>query len=341
MKKIVLISLIVVAVIFGITKYRSRHAAPPANAIWVQASTVAETNLPIEINTIGSLTARSVEVTPEMPGHVEKILFKDGAFVKQGERLIQLDDAVYKAKHQSAAARLVYSENDYKRKAQLGKQGVVTQQAIDQADADLKERQAEAKETEVMLNKMQLIAPFDGMLGKCKISPGDYVTIGQSLVTLTDRKHLRIEYNVPEKYLPSLKHGQMVKVTSSAYPGQSFTGEVVFISPTINTENRSISLYAEINNDNDLLAPGMFVNVNQSLGTEKKVLMIPARSLVPILDGEQVFKIVDGKAYSVSVTIGRRLNENVQILHGLSLGDKVITDGQLKLQNGLPVQVKS
>src|SRR5262249_53736473 len=153
----------------------------------------------------------------------------------------------------SAKAQLAYSDNNYKRMVLLGKEGAIARQAIDQADADLKEKQASADESEVRLNKMLLTAPFDGMVGKFKVNPGDYVNVGQSLVTLTDTKHLRVEYNVSERHLATLKRGQEVKLTAAAYPGKAFSGTVSYISPTINTDNRSLSLYADVPNDDGLL----------------------------------------------------------------------------------------
>jgi membrane fusion protein (multidrug efflux system) len=341
-KKIIITSLALMsaAVIWGVTQYRTKSDNTEPSAVWVQAMKVKESTLPLEARAIGTLVARSVEITPEVAGHVRTIHFRDGAYVKENMPLVQLDDAVYRAKYESTRAQLAYSENDYKRKSLLVKQGAISQQAIDQAEADLKEKSANAKESSVMVNKMQLTAPFDGVVGKSKVNLGDYVTTGQGIVTLTDTKHLRIEYNVPEKFLPLLNSGQTVTMSTATYPGKTFAGKVSFISPTITAENRSVSLYADVNNDNNALAPGMFFNVVHSLGSEEKVIMIPARSLVPVLDGDQVFKVVDGKAFAVNVVTGKRVGENVQIIQGLSPGDFVITDGQLKIKNGMPVQVK-
>lgn len=327
--------------VWGITKHYTSIKDADALAVWVQASAVKQASLPLEAHAIGTLTARSVEITPEVAGHVEKILFTDGSSVKQNTPLIQFDDAVYQAKYSSAKAKLAYSENNFSRMTLLGKQGAISKQAIDQAEADLKEKKADADESAVMVNKMKLNAPFDGMVGKSKVNRGDYVTVGQSVVTLTDTQHLHIEYNVPEKFLPLLKRGQTVSIKTAAYPDKVFTGELAFISPTINTDNRSVSLYAEVPNQTGALAAGMFVNVTQSLGKEEHVLMIPARSLVPILDGEQVYKIVEGKAYAVTVTIGARFKNEVQILQGLSAKDVVITDGQIKVKNAMPVKIKT
>ena len=265
MKTKMMVGIVLAAVLTLSVGYKFFHRSGNADisAIIVKASTVQETDLPQEIHVIGTLTARSVQITPEIPGHVNTVLFKDGSVVTRNTVLVQLDDAVYKAKFESAKAKLHYSENNFRRMALLGKKGVVAQQAIDQAESDLKERKAEMDENEVMLNKMKLTAPFDGVVGNSHVNPGDYVTVGQNIVTLTDTKHLRIEYTVPEKYLPHLKLGQNVQVTTAAYPGKTFTATLTFISPTINTDNRSIALYAEIDNTENLLAAGMFVEASQ------------------------------------------------------------------------------
>lgn len=340
-KYLLVISVVIMAaVVWAVMKVKSSVSDMQPDAVVVRVEKVQESSLPLEAHAIGTLVARSVEITPEVAGHVDKILFQDGAYVKQGAPLIQLDATVAKARLESAKAQLAYSESDYKRKALLARQGVIAQQAIDQAESDLKEKRASASENEVMVSKMTLTAPFDGMAGKSKVNPGDFVNVAQGMLTLTDTHHLRIEYNVPEQFLPLLKLGQAVQITTTTYPGKVFTGKVAFISPTINAENRSVSLYAEVPNDSNLLAPGMFVNVVQALGRKENVIMIPARSLVPMLDGEQVFKVVDGKAYPVTVLTGTRAGDNVQVTQGLGTGDTIITDGQLKVKNGTPVKAQ-
>lgn len=342
MKRRLIIGVLLTAGItsLGVFKFYHRSTSAGLNAVLVKASKVQEFDLPQDVHVIGTLAARSVQITPEIAGHVNAVLFQDGAVVEKGAVLIQLDDAVYRARYESAKAKLQFSENNYRRMALLGKKGVVARQAIDQAESDLKERRAEMEENKVLLHKMKLTAPFAGVVGKGQVNPGDYVNVGQPIVMLTDTRHLRIEYSVPEKFLPNLKIGQEVKVTASAYPGKIFIGRLSFISPTINAENRSISLYAEVDNEENLLAGGMFVEASQSLGSMEHALMVPSRSIVPVLDGAQVYKIVDGKAYSVDVVIGQRAQENVQIIQGLSKADMVITDGQMKVKNGMPVKVE-
>ncbi len=338
---IVIAILALVSLAWGLKKYFSSTSMPEAPTVAVRVTHVNQVSLPLEIKAIGNLVARSVEITSEVAGHVEAISFQDGAYVNKSDLLIQLDDKVYQAQYNFAAAELAYSKNNYKRMTILGKQGAIAKQAIDQADSELKEKKANAEEREVMVNKMKLLAPFAGVVGKRKVHVGDYVTVGQSVVTLTDTKHLHIEYNVPEKYLSLLKIGQEVKVISTAYPDKIFSGKLAFISPTVNSSNRSVSLYADVPNDSNQLAAGMLVEVTQSLGAESSVVMVPARSLVPVLDGEQIYTVVNGKALAVSVSTGKRTKGRVQILSGLSPGAVIITDGQLKVKNGTIIKIKT
>lgn len=342
MKKKLIIPLVIMSVlsIWVGSHYFKKIVMPEVPETWVQATVVRSRPLLVEAKAIGTLIARSVEITPEVAGHVSKVLFKDGEYVARDKILVQLDDELYKTKYDLTKARLEFSKKNYARTKQLGNKGVLSKQAVEQAQADLKEKSADAKENAVLVAKMKLFAPFAGRVGKSNIDKGDYVTVGQHIVTLTDVKHLRVEYHFPEKLLSLLKLGQDVSITTIAYPNKVFRGKVAFISPTINRENRSILVYADVPNDDGLLAAGMFVNVTQSLGIEKDALMLKAKALVPILDGDEVYRVIEGKAYAVAVSVGKRINDEVQILHGLSIGDTVITDGQLKVKNGMPVKIK-
>lgn len=341
-KKIILLCLLLLTPCWLYAKHgRSRQLSANNADVWVKVEAVKKVNMPLKLSTLGNMTAKSVVITPEIAGHVKQVLFKDGVFVEKGQALLQLEDSVYKSKYESAKAGLLYSTQDYQRKKLLGTRGAIANQAIDQAKADLKEKQSLAEDARVMLAKTLLRAPFAGKLSKTNVNPGDYVTIGQALVTITDTEHLRVEYNLPENNIPYLKLGQTVEVKSPAYPKKAFTGVVSFISPTLNSTTRSIALYADIINQADALIPGMFVNVQQVLNTKREVLLIPAKSLVPRLDGEEVYKIIDGKAFATKVSVGKRTADSVEILNGLNVHDVIVTDGQLKIQDGLAVKIKT
>jgi len=340
-RKKILSAVLAMMAIFWYVKHHNNANQDEQNAVMVEATTVKESTVPMEAHALGTLTARSIEITPEAPGHVKKVIVQDGVQVKAGELLLQLDDEVLSSKFDSMQAEYNYTRGNYQRMLPLGKRGFVAKDTIEKVEAELKRKKAELQESEVMLNHTKLVAPFSGMVGKCKVSMGEYVNVGQSVLTLTDIQHLRVEYNIPERYLSALRLGQEVKITSAAYPGKVFTGKVSYISPTINAENRSLALYADVPNDKHELASGMLVDVVQSLGSTEHALLIPARSLVPMLDGMQVYKIVKGKAYAINVVVGKRTENDAQIIQGLAAGDMVITDGQMKVKNASAVKTKT
>ncbi len=345
-KKSKIISIILLGIVLAtawyMVKYRHAKAGPVQDSVVVEIDKVKLGNIPIEAQSVGTLVAsQSIQISPEVAGQVARILVNDGAFVKKGTPLIQIEDTVKKVKAESAKANFHYSQTNYNRLVILGKKGVISQQAIDQALADLKEKKALAEENRVLAEKMLLVAPFDGTLGKVKTNPGEFVAVGQQIATLTDIKNLRVEYNISEKYLAHIKKGQLVTLTTTAYPGKEFFGHVAYVAPTINTEDRTISLYADVPNASGMLTAGLFVNVKHVLGKDSNVLMIPAVSLVATIDGQQVFKVIQGKAVAVPVKIGQRTIDQVQITQGLSLNDVVVTSGQHKIKDGTPVKPKS
>lgn len=187
---------------------------------------------------------------------------------------------------------------------------------------------------------MRLAAPFDGVVSKCQVSLGNYVLAGQPLVTLTDMQSLRAEFSVSEKYLSLLKLGQTVKIATAAYPEKVFEGKIAYISPTIDAADRTIALYALVANPSSLLTAGLSVSIMQSLGSQNNTIMVPARSIMATLDGQQVYKIFHNKAYAVPVIIGQRNEENVEILQGLSEKDLIVVAGQQKLHDDVEVLIK-
>lgn len=315
---------------------------PLPEPVWVQTDKVKQMTLPLEIRTIATIEAASVEVSPEIAGHVRQILFQDGAFVKKDTPLIQLDDAVYQVKLASVKAKYKYSKNQYERMLLLSKKGIISQQSIEQTEAELKEKKADLDEQEVILKKMRLIAPFDGVVGRSKVNLGDYVTVGQSTINITDITHMRVAFHLPAKYLPLIKLGQTIKVYTTTQNTHFLEAKISYIAPTVNPESRSIQIYADLSTgiEEGSIKPGMLVNIIHVLKNNNQALMIPARSLIPILDGMQVYKIKKDQAVAVKVNIGERLDNLIQITNGLKVGDVVITDGQQKLKNNMPVHIK-
>jgi membrane fusion protein, multidrug efflux system len=343
-KILLLLILAVVAYVAWHTMKHHQQTDPSAQeAILVEVEKVKQGSIPLDVQSVGTLVAaRNVQITSEVAGQVETILVHDGAVVKENAPLIQLDDTVNKAKAESDKAALTYSEANYKRMASLAKSGAISQQAIEQALADFKEKKAAAEQSSVTVKKMLLTAPFDGVVGKVNVSPGEYIAIGQQLVALTDiQRSLRVEFSVAENYFSNVAMGQQVTLTTSTYPGKEFYGKVAYVSPTINTQDRTVSIYADVPNEDFALTSGLFMNVTLLMGDQKNVLLVPAVSVIATIDGQQVYKVVDNKTIATPVKIGQRTRDQVQIIEGLKLDDIVITAGQQKLKDGTSVKIKT
>jgi len=314
---------------------------PENEGVWVETAQAKRGNIPVEIHVVGTLMAENqINITAELPGQVAAVLFKDGAAIKKGMPLFQLDDRIPQAQLAAAKADYDFSLLTYQRRAKLGKKGLWPVQEIDQAKADLEEKRALLQEKQATVDKLRLLAPFDGILGKAEASVGHYVTPGQSLVSLTNVRNLRAEFRVSEKYLSSLKLGQKIKITTSAYPDKVFEGEIAYISPTIEARDRTITLYALVPNQKDLLTAGMSVAITQTLGLQNNAVIVPAKSIMATLEGQEIYKIVKNKVYAVPVLLGQRNEDYVEILQGITEKDQIVIAGQHKLHDDMDVRIK-
>lgn len=338
----VLMLAIVTAIVFAVYRQQQAPNSASANsqAVNVQLTAATLRDTPQEIDAIGSLIAKNkVAISPEIAGQVSQIMFKAGEIVQKGTPLIKLDDTINRAQYKAVQAELKLSQLHYNRVTQLAKKGLTSQQSVDQALADLRDKQSTVHVKHTELQKMILVAPFAGHIGVRNLSIGDYVAVGQALVNLVSDDQLTVSYNVPENELAKLKLGQRVLVSTSAFPGEQFTGNVSFISPTVDVDTRSIAVEAEVPNALHRLSPGLYVRVKQNLGDAEQSVVVPEEALVPTISGQIVYVVQKGKAVSTPVKVGVRFKHYAQILSGIKAGDRVVTAGQQKLKDGAAVKV--
>jgi membrane fusion protein (multidrug efflux system) len=171
------------------------------------------------------------------------------------------------------------------------------------------------------------------------VSLGEYVTAGQAITTLADVDNLRIDFRVSEVFLTEVGKGQEVNVVFDALPEQVYTGVISALDPVVSVKGRALSVRAIIRNVDGKLRPGLFGRVEIVTDTRRSI-MLPEAAIVTTPTGDRaVFIVVDGHAKMSPVTIGTRVPGEVEILAGVEGGDTVIVSGQLKVQNGAPVEV--
>lgn len=307
----------------------------PVEAREVEVGTVAQ-----DVSAVGSLMSNeSVIIRPEIAGRIVGIHFAEGGRVEAGARLFSIDDSIYRAELTEAEASLRLSERNYARADELFQRGSGTARARDEAVAKLQTDRAALALVRARLDKTQIVAPFEGIVGLRNVSVGDYVTPGQDLVNLEDVDPVKVDFRVPERYLAALAKGQRLVIQVDAFPGRAFEGEVYALDPRIDVAGRSVAIRATVPNDDGLLRPGLFARVRLTVEARENAITIPEQAIVPRGQDRFVFKVVDGKAVMTKVTLGLRRTGEVEVVEGLAPGDLVVTAGQLKIRDGSPVEI--
>jgi len=292
------------------------------------------------ITAVGSLRSNeSVVLRPEVAGRIAEIGFRDGQPVKRGQLLIGLDAALNQAEVAQARAEFDLAYSNLKRTEDLASKNFVSSSAQDQAASSVQVAEAKLKLVEARLAKMRILSPFDGVAGIRTVSIGDYVKDGADLVNIEDIRTLKVDFRLPERYLPQLKVGLPVEVIADALPGERYAGSVDAINPRVDAGGRSLEVRAKLDNSDGKLRPGMFARVRVLLGDRPNALMVPEEAVVPLGDDFFVYTVADGKASRVRVKLGVRRDAQVEILEGVNAGDKVVTAGIRVQRDGQPVRI--
>ncbi len=314
--------------------------AAPARPLPVEAVKAKTGAVTRTVTAVGSLMSNeSVVVRPEVAGRITTIAFAEGEPVKKGAVLIRLDDAVARATLAQAQASLVFSRNDLNRAAELFRQSSGTAKAREQALAKLQADEAAVQLAQAQLDKLTLIAPFDGVLGLRSVSVGDVVQPGAAIVNLEAIDQLKLDFRVPEAYLPAVRVGQTLNVSVDAFPGRSFQGTVYAINPLLDVNGRAVVIRARVPNAGLELRPGLFARVVLALTENPSAVLVPEQALFAQGQQQLLYRVADGKATLTKVKIGVRRNGEVEILDGVTTDDTVITGGQIKIRDGAPVAV--
>lgn len=306
----------------------------------VKAGTVRTGEFVDQVSAVGTLLANeSVMIRPERDGRIAQIHFSEGQLVKKGQKLVSLDASETEAQLAAARAEATLNRNRLKRAEELKQKSFISAEALDVARETLNQSVARQDEVKSRLEKMTILAPFEGVAGLRQVSPGAYVKAGQDIARLEGIGTLKLDFRVPEIYLGRIRPDQQVEVRVDAFPKETFAGAIYAVEPAVDEQTRTVLLRARVPNPDVRLKPGMFARVLLVLGRRDNALIVPEQALVPRGNENFVFRIVDGKAALAKVEIGARRPGEVEIKSGLSAGDSIVVDGQLKLKPGVPVMV--
>ena len=302
----------------------------------VVVTKVSENLLNPSIIGVGTFTAyNDVTLKAEFPGRVEVVHFKEGEYVKPGQKLFTFHNVEQKAKAQKAEAALKRDQNIAFRLKDLSERKFASPQDLEAAQTQAKNSEADLALAKDALDKTVVKAPFDGALSEKQVCKGSYLIEGDPMIRIQDLTPIRLKFKVPQPSLPLVKLENDVIATTDTYPGQTFKGKIETIEPAVDEETRSITIYAAFPNKEKLLIPGLFAHAEIQTNINKKsALFIPEQALIIRPTGSFVYKVVGNKVALTKVSIGQRKNDLAEVTSGLKKDEIIVLEGQDKIQDG-------
>ena len=340
------------------------QAAKPQQAgAPVRVAMVASRTMPVELQAIGNVEAISaVTIKAQISGQLMRVHFKEGDFVKKGQLLFTIDRQPFEAALRQAEgtlakdeAQALNSKLDAERYKGLGGQGIVSRQQVDATGAaanamaaTVAADKAAVETAKINLEYTSIYSPINGRTGTVGVKEGNLVKANDVpiLVTINQIEPIYVSFAIPEQQLAELKqysNTKSLKVDAAPQGGsQHFQGRLTFIDNAVDLTTGTIKLKATFDNAAHALWPGQFADVTLTLKSQPNAIVVPTAALQTSQNGTYVYVVnQDLTAQPQPVKVGWNVGEETVITSGLQPGQRVVTDGQLRLTPGAKVDIKS
>ena len=334
--------------------------APPPRKIAVAAAKALVKDVPYQVEAPGAVQpVISVPIRSRVDSMVEQVLFEDGAAVKKGDLLFKLDSRAIDAMVEQAEATLrrdqaslVKANRDVERFSGLVAKGTTAKVTLDDAQtsadmltATVKQDQANLDNLRAQRSYYDIQAPVTGRIGISAVRPGNVVrtdTASTPLATVNQMTPIYVTFGMPERYIPDLRAaGTNASVEATLQNGTAVSGgNVAFIENSVDPQTGTILVRALFDNKDETLWPGTLASVRVTLRIDKNAVTVPNEAVQNGQRGSFVFVVENGAAKVREVTAARTAGGETVISKGLNGGETVVTDGQLSLRDGMPVDIK-
>lgn len=305
---------------------------------------------------------KSVDLKPQVAGYVEKVLFSEGSQVQEGDVLIVIEQDKYKAtvalreaELDAAKANLVRMKRDYKRQVSLSKQNIASKATFDNAESNYLQAEAAVKQAEanlalaqIDLNHTEIKAPFSGYIGKALVREGNYVSSNStSLARIVQVNPIRVAFSMTDKdYLDvKQKYGHEsnsnIKTRLLLPNGKIMHNHFMsrFTDNEVNSDTATIAVYAEYNNDEGYLIPGNYVKIMMGTKDDVTALLVPQAAVAQDEHGNYVIVVDENNIASQRrVVLGDVMGENQIVMDGLAQDEQVVIQGLQKVRDGQKVR---
>lgn len=284
------------------------------------------------------LSNEEISVYPETPGRITAINFKEGTRVRKGDLLVQLFNADIEAQIQKLKVQRKLAVTTKERQDELLEISGISKQEYDNTITNIASIDADIVYNEAQLRRLQIRAPFDGIIGLRNVSVGAIVSSATLITSIQQVHPLKLDFPVPDQYRGSVQVGAEFMFTVAG-ERDTLRAKVSAIQPAADAVTRTVTVRGIAPNPDSKLIPGGFANVYFPLSDNTQAIVIPSQCIIPTTKDRKVAIIKNGKAELVTVNTGMRLVENIEILHGLQAGDTVIATGIMQVKAGMDVKV--
>src|ERR1700674_1491736 len=345
-----------------VTPARSQTAPAATPGVPVVVATVARQPMPVRIDTIGTVqTIAMVSIKSRVDGYIDSVLIRDGQFVKTGDIMFRLDSRSAEAQLKQAQAQLARdqaslegAERDLRRYTELVAKHATPVTNLETAQTQVgvfkgavKADEAAIENLQVQLSFCTIRAPIDGRVGIIAIKAGNSIKANDlPLATINQIQPIHIGFSLPQVGFPGLRaamdQGEVeVSVRPQGDEGAPIKGLIEFFDSAVDTPTGTIAVRAKFANDELRLWPGQYVNASVTLGVERDALTVPQAAVRVGQGGNYVFVIKPDRTAEVRrVNVTRTVAGKSGIASGVSEGEEVAVDGQLRLNNGTKVEIK-
>ncbi|MEW6767827.1 MAG: efflux RND transporter periplasmic adaptor subunit [Pseudomonadota bacterium] len=356
---LLLIAVLLVRALFGGDS--AAKGPQRARIVSVEIAKAEKKDVPVDVDSIGTVTPiSSVALKSRVETTIVEVHFQDGAHVKEGDLLFTLDGRQVDAQIAQAEGNLVKSrsqlelaQRDYKRYSDLITKGATTQVSVDNAKTAMDTANATIVADQALLDNLKvqksytlITAPISGRISAASVKVGNFVRPADTapLATINQMAPVYVTFAVPQRVLSDLRDGMKADLSSvvATIPGtaKSETGKIAMVENTVDPTTGMVTVRGIMSNENELLWPGILVNTKLIVRTEQAVV-VPSVAVQRSQTGSFVFVVKDGKAQVTPVTVSRTSQGISVIDSGLGGNEDVVTDGQLLLSNGSPVEPRT
>jgi membrane fusion protein (multidrug efflux system) len=343
----VLLAVMVVAGAFRVIAggEKEERAGPGGGRGGQQVAAVTVQSRPFSdaIEVLGVAKGRqSVTLTAANTELITRVMFRDGQRVARGTPLVELQAAEEDAAIIEARAELDQARLAFDRWRELSERGYAPRAQLEQFEANYRTAQARLQAAQARRGDRVIRAPFSGVVGLSDVAPGALVNPGAPIATLDDLSVVRVDFDVPERFLGSVREGGRIVATADALDGSSFSGRIAKLDTRIDENTRAITARAEFANPGGLIRPGMLMRV-RIVDDGRSATAVPESAIQFEGETASVFRIVSqGErtvAQRVTVATGAREGGYVEILDGLRPGERLVASGLNRVQPNQPVRI--